>query len=118
MGGSVEQRVCRAAQRCHLPGVRHHAGVQERAAGAEACDGAALPPVLGPPVEDRPPHELRSKIFGGVRSTVTPAGGSGGDPAAAAAGGGARRGRELPVAHSKAAMASSQLVRLTSCSHV
>ena len=80
----------------------------------EACDGAALPPVLGPPAEQRPHH------------------------------GGARRSRGRPVArcalgggdglltvghvvgqvtwcprssHAMAAMASSQLIRLLSGSH-
>ena len=48
--------------------------------------------------------------------TVNPASGSGGAAAAAAGGGGAQQGRERP--RWKAAMASSQLVRLSSGSHV
>ena len=60
VGGGVEQRVRRAAQRRRLPGVRHH--VRQRTTRAEAGNGAAVPPVLGPPVEDRPPHERRTKV--------------------------------------------------------
>ena len=45
-------------------GVRHH--VRERAARAEAGDGAALPPVLGPPVEDRAPHWTTTHSFSNV----------------------------------------------------
>ena len=60
VGGCVEQCVRRAAKRRRLPCVRHH--VLGHAARAEAGDDAALPSVLGPPVEDRAPHERRSKV--------------------------------------------------------
>ena len=49
---------------------------------------------------------------------MKPAGGISGGAAAPARGGGARRGRERPVARSKAATASSQLVGLSSGSRV
>ena len=79
---------------------------------------ATVPPVLGPPVEDRAPHERRSKVARRRQVHGETTGGIGGGAAAAAGGGGARRGREQPVARSKAATASSQFVRLSSGSHV
>ena len=45
LGGGVEQRVRRAAQRRCLPGVSHH--VREGGARADAGDGSALPAVVG-----------------------------------------------------------------------
>jgi hypothetical protein len=72
VGGSVEQRVRSAAQGRCLPRVCHH--VREGAAGAEARDGAALPPVRLPPVEEPPAHERRSKVARRRASTEKPAG--------------------------------------------
>ncbi len=62
VGGGVQERVSRAAQRRGLPGVGHR-HVRGGPAWTEACHSAALPPVnLSPPVEDRPAHQRRAKI--------------------------------------------------------
>ena len=62
VGGGIEQRVRRAAQRRRLPGVGHH--VREGAARAEAGDDAALPAVVGPPVEHSPSHQRGAQVAG------------------------------------------------------
>jgi hypothetical protein len=54
------QRVRRAAQRRRLPGVGHR--VLERGARAEAGDGAALPAIVRPPVEQLAAHERCAKV--------------------------------------------------------
>jgi hypothetical protein len=61
VGGGVEQRVRRAAQRrpLRLPGVGHHG--RERAARAEASDGAAPPSIVRPPVEHLQAHGRRPR---------------------------------------------------------
>ena len=86
---AIRRHVRRAAQLRRLLRVCHL--VRERAARAGAGDGAsALPPDFGPPVEDRPPHERRTEIARGARSTVNAAGGSG-------RGGGGRGWRPPPA---------------------
>ena len=66
VGGGVEGHVRRAAQRRRLPVVGHH--VREGTAGAEASDGAALPAIVGPPVEHRhSPARRRSTQVAGRR---------------------------------------------------
>ena len=126
--GGVEERVRRAvhrddAQRRRLPVLGHN--VREGAARAEASDGAVLPAIVKPPVEPSPAHQRSAQVAGRRRraaaSTLKPirVGGIGGGATAVPVGrGGAGRGRERLVACSKAAMASSQLVRLSSGSHV
>ena len=93
----------------------HH--VREGAAREEACDCTTLPPVGWPRVEQCPPHELRTEI---ARRRSALDGKScrgdrqGGDNSRQLRG----RGRRRPDARSKAAMASSQLVRVSIGSQV
>ena len=81
--GGFQQRAGRAVQRRRLPDVRYF--VRKLATRADASDCAALPSVLGPPVEDGPADERRTKVAR-WRSTVI-----GGGAAAAAGGGAAQR---------------------------
>ena len=62
VGGGVEQHIRRAGQRRLLPGVGHH--VREGAVLAEASDGAALPAVVGPPVEHSPANQRNAQVAG------------------------------------------------------
>ena len=64
VGDGVEERVRRAAQRRRLPVVGHHRDVREGAARAEASDGAALPAIVGPPVEHSPAHQRSTHVTG------------------------------------------------------
>ena len=104
VGGGVEHRVRRAAQRRRLPGVGHH--VREGTARVEAGDDAALPAVVGPPVKHSPSRQRGAQVAGWRRLDLKPVVGiGGGGPAGPKSGAG--RGRGRPVACSKTAMAAS-----------
>jgi hypothetical protein len=60
--GCVEQRVCCAAQGRRLPVVSHY--VREGSTRSGTGHGARLPAVVGPPVEQRPPHERHAQVPG------------------------------------------------------
>ena len=61
-GHCVEQRVRRDAQRRRLPDVGPH--VREGAAREGAFDGAALPAVVGPQVEQGPAQQRCAQVAG------------------------------------------------------
>ncbi len=87
----IEQRVRRAAQRRRLPGVSHN--MREGAARAETRQGAALPALVRPPVEQRPPHQRCPQVSGrrGVHEETCR-----GDGGRRSGGSGGRRRRRRP----------------------
>ena len=119
-GGGVEECLRRAAQRRSLPGVGHH--VREGAArrGGRRCLRRAASRRMA---TTSPAHHRSAQVAGrrlldreACRRDRRWRDGGAGPPAVS--GGGAGRGRERPVACSKAAMAPSRLVRLSSGSRV
>ena len=91
--------------------------MQEGVARVGASDGAALPAIVGPPVEPSPAHQRSAQV--GRRRLDLEA--CRRDPPPGRVGGGASVGGGAPGgggSDRKAAMVSSQLVRLSSGSHV